>query len=188
MGRKPRELMHGGIYHVFARGNDKQVIYFDDADRHVYLQKLARVVVDLRWRCLAYCLMNNHLHVLLETPEPNLSAGMQRVQSAYTKTFNSRHDRCGHVFQGRYGAVRVSADRQFRAVVAYIARNPVEAALCAAPEDWRWSSFACVLKSSEPDWLDTTRLFAHLGCDRADAVREYALLVHQPEPGNLNGV
>src|SRR5690242_13743227 len=106
MGRKPRENVANGVYHVFARGNSRAPIYLDDDDRRIYLWMLARVVLRQGWRCLAYCLMTNHVHLLLETPEPNLSHGMQQLHGGYALSFNARHGRIGHVFQGRYGAVR----------------------------------------------------------------------------------
>ena len=89
---------------MFARGNDRQAIYRDDDDRRLYLDPARRTVARKRWRCLAYCLMDNHVHLLIETPEANLGAGMQWLHGLYGRSFNDRHGRSGHVFQGRYGA------------------------------------------------------------------------------------
>ena len=139
MGRKPREILAGGIYHVFTRGNDRRPIFVDDTDRYTYLAILSEVAGDSEWLRLAHCLMNNHLHLLLETPLPNLSKGMHRIQSRYALRFNRRHDRTGHLFQGRFRAVRVTSDEQLVAVTRYIAMNPVEAGLCEAPDLWKWS-------------------------------------------------
>jgi putative transposase len=103
--RKPRAELAGGVHHVFARGNGRQLIYLDDADRGSYLAMLARAVAHRQWRCLAYCLMDNHVHLLIETPLPNLGAGMQWLHGRFAQQFNERHGRSGHVFQGRYGSV-----------------------------------------------------------------------------------
>ena len=112
-----------------------------------------------RWRCLAYCLMDNHVHLLIETPEANLGSGMQWLHGFYAQAYNERHGRVGHVFQGRYGAVRITSDEQLWTVAAYIANNPVEGGLCARPEDWPWSSHAAaILGRPSPDWLDVERL------------------------------
>jgi putative transposase len=156
--RKPRADVEDAIHHVYARGNDRQCIYRDDVDRTTYLRMLGRVVIRQNWRCLAYCLMNNHVHLLLETPEPNLGAGMQRLHGRYAQTFNERHGHCGHVFQGRYGSVRITSDEQLWTVAAYIARNPVESGLCERSEHWPWSSHAAVLGRPSPHWLDVERL------------------------------
>ena len=96
---------------MYARGNGGQEIFLDDADRWRYLAMLGDVVVRMRWRCLAYCLMRNHVHLLAETPAANLGAGIQRLHGRYAQKFNERHRRSGHVFQGRYGAVRVDERR-----------------------------------------------------------------------------
>lgn len=167
--RKPREEVAGGIHHVYARGNDRGLIYRDDHDRHAYLFLLGRVVARQEWRCLAYCLMDNHVHLLLETPKPNLGEGMQRLHGDYARLYNKSHDRVGHVFQGRYGAVRITSDRQLWTTAGYIARNPVEAGLCADPEDWAWSSFAAAARGGQPNWLDSARLRRYLRAFAGDA-------------------
>jgi REP element-mobilizing transposase RayT len=139
VARKPRENVVGGIYHVFARGNDRRPVFVDDADRYAYLMILSEVCGQAEWTRLAHCLMNNHVHLLLETPLPNLSEGMQRIQSRYAQRFNRRHDRSGHLFQGRFKSVRVVSDAQLITVTRYIAMNPVEAGLCESAELWHWS-------------------------------------------------
>jgi putative transposase len=147
------------MHHVYARGNDKRSLYVDEFDRLTYLDLLGRVVRAMEWRCLAYCLMDNHVHLLLETTLPNLGAGMQRLHGRYAQTHNARHRRSGHVFQGRFGAKRIQSDAQLWTTVEYIARNPVDARLCADPAEWPWSSHAAALgRRPAPDWLDVGRL------------------------------
>ena len=136
MTRRARRELPNGIYHVTSRGTNHCAIYLDDVDRKTFLTLLGSVVARHEWTCRAFCLMTNHVHLLLETPDANLSSGMHYLQSGYARMFNARHDRSGHVFQGRYGAVRMTSDRQLRAAAAYIARNPIEAGLCEEAEEW----------------------------------------------------
>ena len=141
MARPLRLPFAGGIYHVTARGNDRQTIFEDDADCSLFLIVLASVVTRYRVRCHAYCLMSNHYHVLLQTPEGNLSAAMRQLNGVYTQRFNRSHDRCGHVLQGRFGAQLVDGQAYLLEVCRYIVLNPVRASLVSHPRDWRWSSF-----------------------------------------------
>jgi putative transposase len=177
MARKPREEVEGGIFHVYARGVARRAIFRDDADRRRYLALLGVVVAARSWRCLSYCLMDNHLHLLVETPRANLAAGMQRLHGDYARGFNRRHGCDGHVFQGRYGAVRVRSDGQLWTVAAYIADNPVAAGRCARAEDWPWSSHAAALGGRGPSWLDGDRLTAYLGSSGGDPRRRLAATV-----------
>jgi REP-associated tyrosine transposase len=164
MPRLPREDVPGVIHHVTARGNRKQLIFLNDEDRELYLLLLAQAVKRFRWLCLAYCLMDNHVHLLIETPEGGLGRGMQLLHGLYAETFNKRHGRSGHLFQGRYGAVRVETEEQMLVTARYIARNPVEAGLCAEPDAWRWSSHAAVIGArAVPAWLDVQRLLGYFG-------------------------
>ena len=102
---RPLRLEHpGAIWHVTARGNRKEDIFLDDRDRHPFFDHLAKVVTLYRWRLHAWVLMTNHFHLLVETPEPNLSRGMHLLNGRYSQGFNARHGRVGHVFQGRYKA------------------------------------------------------------------------------------
>jgi putative transposase len=165
MPRKPREEVPGGVFHVYARGNDRRVIFVDDADRRRYLELLGRVVARARWSCFAYCLMDNHAHLLLETPLANLGRGMQWFHGHYARGFNDRHGGVGHLFQGRYGAVRAKSDSQLQATAVYIACNPPEAGVCADPETWTWSSHAVALADRAPRWLAFERLLTYFGGD-----------------------
>jgi REP element-mobilizing transposase RayT len=178
MARQPRIEMKDGVHHVFARGNDRRTIYLDDVDRHEYLRLLGRVVPWKRWRCLTFCLMDNHLHLLVETPEPNLGSGMQWLHGRFAHFFNERHGRSGHVFQGRFGSVLIKTDAHLWSVVRYIARNPVDAGLCAEAAGWHWSSHAALSGcGSVPGWLDRDRLFEYYAAYGGDPQRRYLLAV-----------
>jgi REP element-mobilizing transposase RayT len=141
MARPHREQIAGGAYHVTSRGNRRQSIYHDDDDRKQFLVLRDRVVRHCGWRMLAYCLMTNHFHLLIETSVPNLSAGMHRLNSSYAKYFNERHSVDGHLFDRRFGSRLIETEDQLNDTLRYIAFNPVEAGLCAHPREWRWSSF-----------------------------------------------
>ncbi|HMJ35933.1 MAG TPA: transposase [Baekduia sp.] len=180
MARKLRDELEGGVHHVYARGNDGCDIYVDDVDRARYLTELARAVLLQGWRCLAYCLMSNHVHLLVETPSANLGDGMRRLHGDYARGFNQRHDRRGHLFQGRFGSVLVRDDAQLWAAAAYVAVNPVEAGLCRRPEQWPWSSHAATVASARmapPPWLDVARLLWHFGAAGGDPVQRYVTYV-----------
>ena len=176
MPRSPRSELAAGVHHVYARGNNRQAIYFDDVDRTAYLRILGATVHRCEWRCLAFCLMLNHVHLLIETVRPNLGVGMHRLHGLYAQAFNRRHGRCGHLFQGRYGAVEVRDDAQLWTVAGYIALNPVTAGLCGRPGDWHWGSYRAVMRDGAPSWLDKARLLAYLGASGGDPRRRYAEL------------
>lgn len=145
MSRPLRPQFPGAIYHVMSRGNGKQEIFHDDADRCHFLGLLERVIVDTAWHCFAFCLMGNHYHLMLETPMPNLSIGMHHLNSGYSTGFKERHGRVGHVMQGRFSSRVIEHERHFLEVYRYMAVNPVDAGLVEKPEDWQWSSYRSVI-------------------------------------------
>jgi putative transposase len=175
MPRKLREEAAGAVHHVYARAVSGQDLFADDRDRRDYLSMLGVEVTRHRWLCLAYCLMSNHLHLLVETPQPNLGIGMQRLHGDYARVFNGRHRRAGHLFQGRYGSKLVTSDAQLWTVTRYIARNPVDAGLCAAPDRWHWGSHRATVAGDAPAWLATRRLlelFSGAGGDPRESYRD----------------
>ena len=173
MPRKPRQEVAGGVFHVFSRGVDRRRIFLDDLDRELYLALLGGVSRRQGWWCLAYCLMDNHFHVLVETPEPNLGAGMRRLNGAYAQAFNERYARSGHLFENRFNDRGVASARSVVAVATYIAANPVEAGACRAPEDWPWSSHAAQIAGTAPPWLASDRLHDLLAAEGDEATGRY---------------
>lgn len=154
MARQLRLEFEGALYHVTARGNASQAIFLDDHDRARFLDLLAREIAQQQWHCYAYCLMENHYHLLLETPEPNLSRGMRRLNAVYTQGFNRRHERVGHVLQGRYKSLLVDKDSYLLELCRYIVLNPVRGKCVARPEAWPWSSYlATAGERQAPSWL-----------------------------------
>ena len=127
MARPLRIEYPGAVYHVTARGNARQHIYADDTDFRDFLALLGKLAERYHWLCHSYCLMSNHYHLLLETPEGNLAAGMRQLNGIYTQTFNRRHRKVGHIFQGRYHAILVDKDRYVLELARYIVLNPVRA-------------------------------------------------------------
>jgi REP element-mobilizing transposase RayT len=146
MARLPRIEYPGALYHVITRGNNRQTIFKDDDDRIFHLKKLAFYCKEKRAHLLCYCLLLNHVHLLLETPEGNLSKLMQPFQTSYTAYFNRRHSQTGHVFEQRYKAFLVDRENYLLQVSRYIHLNPVGAGLVKRPESYRWSSYRAYLE------------------------------------------
>jgi REP element-mobilizing transposase RayT len=124
---------------VTSRGAAQAPIFADDADRAAFVVLLYSVVRRFTWKCHIYCLMTNHFHLVVETERERLSAGMHRLNGNYARHFNERHDRCGHLFQDRYGAYLIDCERHLANACTYVAENPVRAGLCGRAEDWPWS-------------------------------------------------
>jgi putative transposase len=177
MPRAPRVQIAGATYHVTARGNRRECIFLDDRDRAWFLAILAAVVRRTHWRCLAYCLMPNHVHLVLETPEPNLSDGMQRLSGRYARVFNDRHGFWGHLFGSRFGSELVTSERHALEVSRYVVLNPVRGGLAIAPNVGRWSSYAATAGLRRPErFLAVERVLRDFG-DGAAARTRYAAFV-----------
>ena len=135
---------------------------------------LADVVTRHRWRCLAYCLMTNHVHLLLEPPEADLGRGMHRLNFRYAQWFNWRWDLNGHLFQGRFGSELVESEWHMLETSRYVVLNPVRAGLCGTAAQWPWSSFrAMTARSQPPDFLAVDDVLAYFGRTPDVAVRVY---------------
>src|SRR5262245_33806141 len=155
MPRRIRIAYAGAHYHVTDRGNRRTDVFLCDRDRRLFLKRLNDVCIEQSWGCLAYCLMDNHYHLVLRTDEPGLSAGMQQINSRYAGHFNLAYETTGHVFQGRYHENLIEADAYLLEVIRYIALNPVRAGLCESARDWEWSSYAAVVGDrSHGRWFD----------------------------------
>jgi putative transposase len=141
MARPIRIEYDGAVYHITSRGNARKRIYKDDIDRGRFLDVLAEVNRKYNWLCHAYCLMNNHYHLVIETPDGNLSKGMRQLNGVYTQSFNRRHNRVGHIFQGRYKAILIEKESHLMEVCRYVVLNPVRAKVVQSPGDWKWSSY-----------------------------------------------
>lgn len=156
MARPLRLEYPGALYHVTSRGNAQADIYVDEADRRIFLRILGSAVQKQRWLLHAFCLMGNHYHLLVETPQPNLSRGMHQLNGVYSQCFNRRHHRVGHVLQGRFTAILVERGSYLLELARYVPLNPVRAGMVALPEEWSWSSYrATAGLEPTPPWLTT---------------------------------
>ncbi len=159
MARPLRIEYPGAVYHVTSRGNEKKAIFRDDSDRAAFLDTLHQVTLRYHWLCHAYCLMGNHYHLLIETPDGNLSLGMRQLNGIYTQWFNRRRKRAGHLFQGRFKAVIIQKDSHLLEACRYVVLNPVRANAVDDPRKWPWSSYGATagLKEAHPclttDWI-----------------------------------
>ena len=156
MARPLRIEFAGALYHVTARGNAQENIYHTDDDRQQFLTLLQNTVRRYDWYCHAYCLMDNHYHLLLETNVPTLSKGMKFLNGTYTQCFNRQHQRVGHVFQGRFKAILVQKDSYLLELARYIVLNPVRAQMVRNAKQWRWSSYRATAGYDENDGCLTT--------------------------------
>jgi putative transposase len=182
MPRQPRHRPAGGLFHVTARGNRRQPVFLDDHDRVEFLALLARVVKDAAWRCHAYCLMDNHFHLMVETPDESLSTGMQQLSGLHAQRFNRRHELDGHLFQGRFHSVLVESDWHLLSLARYLVLNPVRAGLCTRASDWRWSSFRPTAGLAPcPRWLGVDRLLEYFGINRKEARAAYQRFIGEAE-------
>lgn len=180
MARQLRLEFAGGFYHLTARGNAQAAIYKDDEDRKRFLDLLGREIAQQGWLCYAYCLMDNHYHLLIETPEANLSTGMRRLNQVYTQTFNRRHGRVGHVLQGRYKSIVVDKDSYLLELGRYIVLNPVRAKMVQSPRQWPWSSYrATVGMTAAPEWLQVKTVLKQFGRQPDIARKRYREFVRQ---------
>jgi putative transposase len=179
MTRPLRLEFAGALYHLTARGDRQGAIFDDDQDRLVFLDLLAKEVLQQSWVLYAFCLMGNHYHLLLETPEPNLVQGMRRLNGVYTQAFNRRHRRVGHVLQGRYKSILVDKDSYLRELCRYVVLNPVRAGMVASVEDWHWSSYLPTAGEIPcPPWLNAAAVLGLFG-EGAAARRAYERFVAQ---------
>ena len=156
MGRPRRIQFEGAFYHIYNRGVEKRPIFMEERDRKAFLQFLADAVAVFHLRLIAYCLMENHYHLFLQTLKANLQSAMQTLQGKYSQYINFRYDRVGPLFQGRYNSRLVHAEQYALILTRYIHRNPLEAGLVQQMADYPWSSYPCYTgKLPRWNWLDT---------------------------------
>ena len=170
----------GAVYHVTSRGNAREDIFLDNRDRSRFLEMLGDVVARYGWICHAYCLMTNHYHLLIETPEANLSRGMHLLNGVYTQWFNRRHKRVGHLLQGRFKAILVEKESHLLELARYIVLNPVRAKMVRSVRDWPWDSYRATSGQSDvPEFLTVDWVLSQFDPERTRAVRAYRHFVHQ---------
>ena len=175
MARPLRIEFPDALYHVTSRGNDRRMIFADDCDRIAFLSFLALTVRRFRWSVPAWVLMSNHFHLVIQTPQPNLSRGMHWLNSRYAGWFNRRHKRSGHLLEGRFKAFLIEEETYFAEVLRYVVLNPVRAKIVKRPENYIWSSYrATVGLDVAPEWLDVASVHDHFDRDLTTARALYA--------------
>src|SRR3990167_3387995 len=178
MARPLRIEYEEAVYHVTSRGNARDNIFSDGHDKEKFLEELDSVIKRYNWLCHAYCLMDNHYHLLIETPDANLSIGMRQLNGVYTQVYNRRHKRPGHIFQGRYKAILIQKENYLLELCRYVALNPVRAKIVKKPEDWKWSSYLATggLRKT-PEYLTIDWVLGQFGSKRQAAQKRYKKFV-----------
>jgi putative transposase len=180
MPRPPRDNVAGAVYHITARGNNFEAIFFDDADRFVYLRMLTAALRRFALRLYAYVLMTNHVHLLMETSHPNISSAIHQLHGTYAKYINRRHGRWGHVFGQRFFSEIITDDEHMLGLTQYIPRNPVRAGLVDDPAAYPWSSYHCYVGLPEHSLVDAAPVLDMLSKDPARAQAAFVELVREP--------
>lgn len=178
MARKPRIHAPCAYYHVILRGNGKQDIFFDEPDRYRFYLLLQEGVERFRCRIHAFCLMTNHVHLLVQVADLPLARIMQNLSFRYTRWVNWRHERSGHLFQGRYQAVLIDGDAYLLELVRYLHLNPVRAGMVSSPGDYPWSGHKAYCGQETIPWLSTDPTLEMLSAKRSTAIRAYAAFVN----------
>ena len=175
MARAQRKWLEGSIYHVFARGSNRQSIFLNEGDYVEFDMLLAAEIRKHRVESFGWSLMPNHWHGLFRCPEGGLSRFMQRLNHRYALRFDRRWGRTAHVFDNRFGAVLQETEAQFLWTLRYIVRNPVEAGLCASPFDARWTSLSATLGlAPAPEYLRVGEILEHFADDPVAARQRFA--------------
>ncbi len=178
MARPLRITYPGAFYHITSRGNDRKAIFKSKRDREKFLEYLESAVLRYDAVIHAYCLMDNHYHILIETPSDNLSQIMRHINGAYTTYFNVKRARAGHLFQGRYKSILVEIDEYAKELSRYIHLNPVRAKMVDAPEDYEWSSYNYFTGNKKsPRWLYRDFILGYFGNSLSKAEKEYKRFV-----------
>jgi putative transposase len=182
MPRPPRAFVEG-IYHLASHASDTRHLFPSSADRTTFLERLAVVIERFDLRLVAYALLGNHYHVVLNTPDGRVSRALQQLHSWYSRNHNSRHERSAHLFRAHFFARELTSDADVLIACRYVAYNPVAAGLCQDPFAWPWSSTAASAGLAEPAIpLDPAPLRAALG-DTADWHRRYREFIEAGEGG-----
>lgn len=177
MARKPRIQDRGMIHHVIVRGNNSQDIFKDNNDRVRYLHLLHRYKDRFKFKVLAYCFMDNHIHLLLKQSDTKLSKFMQGLQQSYTQYFNCKYNESGHVFEQRFKSFPCSDEAYYLSLIAYIHNNPKKAGIVEKVDKYEWSSHKEIINPNVNNLCDIEELFKIIGRDRGSSIDEYLWLL-----------
>jgi REP element-mobilizing transposase RayT len=190
MPRRPRDISPG-FHHIWVNATGHWDYFLDDVDRITWIRLVVSTTSEMSWKCVAFCQMSTHVHVLLDVPDPSLAIGMRELNREYSCAFNLRHGREGTFVKKRFGSRRVENGNDLLATYAYVVLNPTREGLCVRPEEWRWSSYRTTIGvASDFPFVDATSAIAEAGGNSADlrrAVESAArarLKQTRPEPGS----
>jgi REP element-mobilizing transposase RayT len=183
--RSPRLELEGGVHHVITRGDHRERIFDDDVDRRRFLRRFGEIAVRYEWVPLSYCLMDNHVHLVVETPSRTLGFGCRDLIGDYARRRNAQRDEVGHVFQGRFHSRLVLDERYFAQLLRYVALNPVKAGVSATADDWPWSAHRGLRAGGGDPLARADRVSELLGVSGGPDPNRYPALF---EPGNALAV
>lgn len=176
MGRPCREEYKGGIYHVIARGNNKEYIFKEDIDKEYYIKQIKETVEGMGYQVYGFVLIDNHYHLIIQTMDKKLQEIMHQINNKYSKYYNSKYKRVGAVFQGRYKAILVQDERYLVELLRYVHQNPVEAHICKTTEEYKWSSDIFYRKNLN-GFVSINIILDMLDKDRKEAIKKYRELM-----------
>jgi len=185
MGRPWREEYKGGIYHVIARGNNKEYIFKESIDKGYFLKQLKEYIRGMEYRIYGYVLMDNHYHIIIQTYNKKLQEIMHQINNKYSKYFNAKYKRTGHVFQGRYKAVLVQDERYMLSLLRYIHQNPIKAHICEKADKYKWSSDV-FYRNNIHSFIHIDTVMDMLSRDRIEAIKKYKEYMEQEEETNYD--
>jgi REP element-mobilizing transposase RayT len=180
LGRPWRDEYNGGIYHVIARGNNKEYIFKDSIDKGYFIKIIKESMKGMNYRLYGYVLMDNHYHLLLQVFDKKLQEIMHQINNKYSKYFNYKYKRVGHVFQGRYKAILVQDERYAVSLLRYIHQNPIKAGMCKKIEGYKWSS-DIFYRTNNCRFINITTILDMLSNDRKEAINKYIEYMKQEE-------
>ncbi len=176
----------GAVYHVTSRGNERKEIFINDEDRKCFLDLLKKVKERFHWLFHGYVLMGNHYHLLIETPEANLSRGMKHLNGLFCQEFNRRHNRVGHLFQGRFKAILIDKDEYLLTICRYIVLNPVRAGITEKIDEWPWSNYRAFIGLEKmPVWLSVDWILSQFGSNRKKAACAFQKFIQEDIGGSF---
>lgn len=177
MGRLQRKYSTTGFYHIMLRGNERKRIFLDDEDRHQFIDTLAKKEADTDLSVYAYCLMDNHVHMVLRDDKNEISSIMKGIATSYAMFFNNKYQRVGHVFQGRFKSEAIEDERYLMATIRYVHNNPVQAGLVEQPIQYKWSSYDYYVnpKKTERKLVDSEFILEMISTDLPKAIQEFEL-------------
>ena len=187
MGRKPREEFIGGIYHVIHRSNNQEFIFKDGLEKGYFIKQLKDFHKAMNYRIYGYCLMDTHYHLIIQTMGEQLHKIMHRLNSKYSKFFNSKNERTGHVFWDRYKSIPVYDEKYLLALLRYIHQNPIRANICSKVEEYEWSSDH-LYRTNQAEWIHKDLILDMLSSNRNKAIKQYGELMLQEETEDYSNI